>query len=156
MLQALDENENIEFVFPKEGYIFTADTFVIPADASNVDLAYDFINFMHRPEIAAENMQFVKFRCPNTEALKMLPEKLKNKQSINPAKACGTPPCRLLISARTPVFTMRRGTRSKAEAEIEPIQRYADFSFPRIFLRKSNTPPPIRSKQSPPRKSHPV
>ena len=87
MLQALDENENIEFVFPKEGYIFTADTFVIPADASNVDLAYDFINFMHRPEIAAENMQFVKFRCPNTEALKMLPEKLKNKPSINPAKA---------------------------------------------------------------------
>ena len=87
MLQALDENENIEFVFPKEGYIFTADTFVIPADASNVDLAYDFINFMHRPEVAAENMQFVKFRCPNTEALKMLPEKLKNKPSINPAKA---------------------------------------------------------------------
>ena len=87
MLQALDENENIEFVFPKEGYIFTADTFVIPADAANVDLAYDFINFMHRPEIAAENMQFVKFRCPNTEALKMLPEKLKNKPSINPAKA---------------------------------------------------------------------
>ena len=60
---------------------------MIPSDASNVDLAYAFINFMHRPEIAAENMKFVKYRCPNTEALKLLPEDLKNRPSINPSKA---------------------------------------------------------------------
>ncbi len=86
ILQAQDENSEIEFIFPKEGHIFTADTFVIPTDASNPDLAYEFINFMHRPEIAAENMNFVKYRSPNLEALTKINPALKSKPTINPTK----------------------------------------------------------------------
>jgi spermidine/putrescine transport system substrate-binding protein len=47
------ENPNIDFVAPKSGALGWIDTFTIPAKAKNVDAAYQWINFMMRPENAA-------------------------------------------------------------------------------------------------------
>ncbi|BBO70097.1 spermidine/putrescine ABC transporter substrate-binding protein [Desulfosarcina alkanivorans] len=47
------ENPDIDFVAPKSGALGWIDTFAIPAKAKNVDAAYQWINFMMRPENAA-------------------------------------------------------------------------------------------------------
>lgn len=83
MIQAKDENDKIAFALPVEGAIFTADCFCIPSDAQNVDLAYEFINYMNRPDVAAKNVEFVKYRSPNTDAMKLVSEELKKNPSFN-------------------------------------------------------------------------
>lgn len=55
------ENEDIDFVAPKSGALGWIDTFVIPAKAKNVDAAYKWINFMLRPENAAEFTNMEKY-----------------------------------------------------------------------------------------------
>jgi spermidine/putrescine transport system substrate-binding protein len=47
------ENPDIDFVAPKSGALGWIDTFAIPAKAKNVDAAYQWINFMMKPENAA-------------------------------------------------------------------------------------------------------
>ena len=47
------ENPDIDFVPPDSGALGWIDTFAIPAKAKNLQAAYDWINFMLRPENAA-------------------------------------------------------------------------------------------------------
>ena len=70
----MDENENMEYVIPKEGSNTWVDSMVIPSTAQNVDLAHEFINFMQRPEIALMNTEYVMYSTPNTETLEMVSE----------------------------------------------------------------------------------
>lgn len=70
----MDENENMEYVIPKEGSNIWVDAMVIPSTAQNVDLAHEFINFMQRPEIALMNTEYVMYSTPNTEVLAMVSE----------------------------------------------------------------------------------
>ena len=46
------ENPAIKFIAPDEGALGWIDTFTLPAGAENIDLAYAFIEFNYRPEIA--------------------------------------------------------------------------------------------------------
>jgi spermidine/putrescine transport system substrate-binding protein len=48
-----DENPNIDFIAPRSGALGWIDTFALPAKAKNVEGAYQWINFMLRPENAA-------------------------------------------------------------------------------------------------------
>ncbi|MGC9451645.1 MAG: ABC transporter substrate-binding protein [Oceanipulchritudo sp.] len=72
--QIIDENEDEEIVYtlPKEGFAMWEDTMAIPAGADNVELAEKFINFMHSPEVAAANIEFNYYLCPNTAAYALL------------------------------------------------------------------------------------
>lgn len=72
LLQAVEEDERIQLVIPREGLSIALDDFVIPADAPNPELAHAFINFMHRPDIAAENMEWVMAMSPNQSAYPLL------------------------------------------------------------------------------------
>lgn len=47
------ENPDIDFVAPKSGALGWIDTFALPAKAKNTDAAYQWINFMLKPENAA-------------------------------------------------------------------------------------------------------
>lgn len=47
------ENPDLDFVAPETGALGWIDTFVIPARAENLQAAYDWINFVMRPENAA-------------------------------------------------------------------------------------------------------
>ncbi|NNG00613.1 MAG: extracellular solute-binding protein [Desulfobacteraceae bacterium] len=47
------ENPDIDFVAPKSGALGWIDTFALPAKAKNIDAAYQWINFMLRPQNAA-------------------------------------------------------------------------------------------------------
>lgn len=68
----MDENEDMEYVIPKEGSNIWVDSMVIPSTAQNIDLAHEFINFMQRPEIALMNTEYVMYSTPNTETLAMV------------------------------------------------------------------------------------
>jgi spermidine/putrescine transport system substrate-binding protein len=76
--QVIDENEdeNIVYVLPREGFAMWEDTMAIPAGADNVELAEKFINWMHSPEVAAANIEFNYYLCPNLPAYALLDEEI--------------------------------------------------------------------------------
>jgi len=79
VMQVEEENEDIAYAVPKEGTSLSCDDLVIPADAKEVKLAHRFINFIHDPDVAAENTEFIAYLCPNTESYRKLsPEILEN------------------------------------------------------------------------------
>ncbi|MGC8955468.1 MAG: extracellular solute-binding protein [Fervidobacterium sp.] len=70
-----DELENFEFFVPKEGGTLWIDNMVILKDAKNKDLAYKFINFILKPEIAAKISDFLMIASPVTDAKKYKKQK---------------------------------------------------------------------------------
>jgi spermidine/putrescine transport system substrate-binding protein len=87
LLQVQEDNEDIEIVLPREGTQFSIDSLAIPTGAKNVDLAYDFINFLHEPANAAKNTEAVMYLCPNKPSYELLPEAIRKNPSIFPDEA---------------------------------------------------------------------
>jgi len=87
ILQATEENKSLEFVIPEEGSSFSADTLVVPCDAPDPELALAFIDFLLRPDVAAKNMQFLKYLAPNLEAMKLLPAEFRSNPVVFPPPA---------------------------------------------------------------------
>jgi spermidine/putrescine transport system substrate-binding protein len=86
-LQVAEQNSNIGFLYPKEGSVVSIDYAVIMKSAKHKKLAHAFLNFLHSPEVAAENMQFTCFRCLNTQAPEYLPHELKTSVLLYPELA---------------------------------------------------------------------
>ncbi len=79
LFQVVSENDQVGILFPQEGVVMACDEMVIPKTARQPALAHKWINFLLDPAIAAENMEWMGYLCPNTEALKEAdPEFLKN------------------------------------------------------------------------------
>ncbi len=81
------ENENLTYVVPKEGSNLWFDNLVIPRTATNLDAAYAFINFMLKPENAAQNAEYIGYSTPNKEALKLLPDEIVQDEQFYPSNA---------------------------------------------------------------------
>ncbi|MFD1805052.1 extracellular solute-binding protein [Pasteurella oralis] len=81
------ENPNIQFIYPKEGAIFWMDNYAIPKTAQNVEGAYQFIDFLLRPENAKIVIERMGFSMPN-EGVKALlsPEMVNNPVLFPPAE----------------------------------------------------------------------
>ena len=71
-MQAEEDGGNVAFFLPKEGFVLSCDEMAIPANAPNKDLAYKFINFVHDAKVAAKNMKFTAYWCPNAAAKRVL------------------------------------------------------------------------------------
>ena len=76
-LTCMKENENLDFVLPKEGVNYFVDAMVIPANAEHKKEAELFINFMCETDIALKNAEEIGYSTPQTEAYKLLPEDMK-------------------------------------------------------------------------------
>lgn len=76
--QIIDANEdpNIAFSLPREGFPMWEDTMAIPTGADNVELAEKFMNFLHDPVIAARNIEFNSYLCPNWASYRHLSEEV--------------------------------------------------------------------------------
>jgi spermidine/putrescine transport system substrate-binding protein len=83
-LQVMRENPSVAFAYPKEGISMSMDFAAIPVDASNPDLAYAFVNYLLKPEIAAENIEYTYFLSPNVPAYALLPAALANDPVLFP------------------------------------------------------------------------
>ncbi|MCW0220684.1 MAG: spermidine/putrescine ABC transporter substrate-binding protein, partial [Prosthecobacter sp.] len=79
LFQVVQENAKVGLLIPAEGVTMSCDEMVIPKTAKQITLAHAWINFLLDPDISAENMEWMGYLCPNTEALtKVSPEFLKN------------------------------------------------------------------------------
>lgn len=81
------EGGNLAYVYPKEGAIFWVDSFAIPSHAEHTEAALKFINYMMRPEVAKECVEYVGYATPNLPGKALLPDALKNSKVIFPDKA---------------------------------------------------------------------
>lgn len=71
------EEEDIAIAVPREGSVLSFDDMVIPADATQVELAHAFINFILEPRVAAELTEFIYFLCPNVPSYELLSEEVR-------------------------------------------------------------------------------
>ena len=80
---SMDENPDIEIVYPEEGAYVFLDNWVIPKGAKNVDNAYAFINYMMSAEAAKMNIEDFPYLCPNDAALALMGEEYTGNISKN-------------------------------------------------------------------------
>lgn len=66
------ENEDLEYVIPKEGSNVWIDAWVIPKNARNVENAEKFLDFLCRGEIALMNFDYITYSTPNKAAREMI------------------------------------------------------------------------------------
>lgn len=76
-------NNKLQPVFPEEGYPIYIDCWIMSKEAPNKDNAYQFLNFIMQPEIAAKIADITKFTTPNKAAEPYLPEDYRNNPMLN-------------------------------------------------------------------------
>jgi spermidine/putrescine-binding protein len=77
----------IGYAIPKEGAQMFFDNLAIPADAKNVAEAYELINYLYRPEVAAKNSDFLSYANGNLASQKLINPKILNDRNIYPDEA---------------------------------------------------------------------
>ena len=83
------EDVTVEYVVPAEGALMWFDLMAIPADASNVDQAYDFLNYILRPEVIAAASNYVYYANANQAAFDqgLIDEEVTSDPAIYPDEA---------------------------------------------------------------------
>lgn len=77
-----EENKKFKYVLAEEGAHMFFDLLAIPKDATHVDAAHLFIDYILRPEVSAQISAEFPYTNPNSEARKLLtPEQLANPAS---------------------------------------------------------------------------
>lgn len=84
--QVRQDDEEVVFVYPKEGAILAIDYIAMPKGAQHIDLAHAFINFMLEPAHAAQNMAHIRGLVPVTDAYELLDPKLRADPILFPSQ----------------------------------------------------------------------
>jgi spermidine/putrescine transport system substrate-binding protein len=82
-VSAMAENENLDFIIPKEGSNIWIDAMFIPSTTKNQPLAEKFIDFLCSKEATLRNIDEVWYSTVNTEAIKDVDEELLNNKAFN-------------------------------------------------------------------------
>ena len=77
----------IGYVIPREGALMWFDSIAIPADAKNVNEAHAFIDYLMRPEVAAQNTNFVAYASGNLAAKQFVNPEILNNPGVYPDEA---------------------------------------------------------------------
>lgn len=80
------ENPNIKYIYPAEGAAIWADNFAIPNKAKNPEYAYQFIDFISRPEISAKISQEMGYSSPVLKAAEYLDNETKESKIVYPGE----------------------------------------------------------------------
>ena len=73
------ENEDLEYVIPKEGSNVWLDCWVMPKNARNVENAEKFLDFLCRGDIALKNFEYITYSTPNKAARELIEdEEIRN------------------------------------------------------------------------------
>jgi spermidine/putrescine transport system substrate-binding protein len=75
---AMKENDDIRFFIPEEGALMFVDTLAVLESSPRKELAFQFINYLLRPDVAAQIANFVSYASANAKAEPMIEESLKN------------------------------------------------------------------------------
>ncbi|PIO83850.1 spermidine/putrescine ABC transporter substrate-binding protein [Loigolactobacillus backii] len=82
--EMMANNSHLHYVVPSEGSNLWFDNLVIPKTAKHYKAIYAFINFMLRPENAAQNATYVGYATPNKAAEKKLPKAIAHDPQFYP------------------------------------------------------------------------
>ncbi|MBQ9268119.1 MAG: ABC transporter substrate-binding protein [Oscillospiraceae bacterium] len=78
-LMMQEENEDLEFYFPEEGFNLFIDCMMIPTSAEHKAEAEAYINFLLDPAICGENLDYLGYSAPETAAKEYMdPEMAEN------------------------------------------------------------------------------
>lgn len=79
------ENSDLDYVIPIEGSNLWFDCAVILKTSCHKSFANLFINFLCQPQIALMNTQYIGYSTVNSDALKKLPDEIKNNKIYWPS-----------------------------------------------------------------------
>ena len=82
--QAIDASDKLAFAYPAEGFPLYADNAVILRESRRQELAHRFIDYLLRPEVAAEAVEATKTATANAGARALLPESLRANPTLFP------------------------------------------------------------------------
>ena len=82
--QAMVEDDDIDFVIPKEGSQPNSDTLCIPVGAPHPKNAHAFINYIMDAEVDKKITETILYPTPNAAAKALMPEDYKNNPVIFP------------------------------------------------------------------------
>jgi spermidine/putrescine transport system substrate-binding protein len=78
------ENNALEFIYPKEGFVIWIDCLAIPFNAPHPIAAHAFINFLFRPEIAQQIARSQGHAITNATAKAQLPQSIQDDPMVYP------------------------------------------------------------------------
>lgn len=77
-LTLADENDNLEYIIPKEGANYWLDSWAIPKNANDKETAEEFINFVSSKDNAYKIAEEIGYTTPNKLAMEEQSEEVKN------------------------------------------------------------------------------
>ena len=83
-LKLVFEHPEFRFVVPDEGTLMFADNMCLLRNAPHPDEAHQFINFLLDPANSAINMRYILYAMPNPDAIRLLPDELRNSEVMFP------------------------------------------------------------------------
>lgn len=84
IFKARQENPDIQYVFPKEGFVIWVDNFAIPKNAPHQANAYKFLNYILQGKVAAQATTTFGYATANKDSLKYLPKDVRSDKIIFP------------------------------------------------------------------------
>ncbi|MCV9879968.1 spermidine/putrescine ABC transporter substrate-binding protein PotF [Brenneria izbisi] len=75
---------NVQYSIPKEGALAFFDVLTMPKDAKNVDEAYQFMNYLLKPDVMANISNHVYYASANKESVALVNEDIRNNPGIYP------------------------------------------------------------------------
>lgn len=84
-LTMAQDNENLAFAHPKEGFNYFIDAACIPSSCQNKEGAEAFINFITDPEISGKNMSAIGYATPISEARKYIDPEFSESEIAYPS-----------------------------------------------------------------------
>jgi spermidine/putrescine transport system substrate-binding protein len=85
--KAQQENKQVRFIFPADGFVIWVDNFAIPKNARHKLEAYEFINFILRPDIAKRIALATSFPIANRAGQALLPPEIRNNPTVYPPES---------------------------------------------------------------------
>ena len=126
----LENNEDLGFCFPKEGLNEFFDAFCIPKCSQNKKGAEAFINFMHEPQVAFDNAEYIYYASPNTTVFENEDSSLYGSEAVYPdTKSIKTQWFRTLpqniLELENVLWSQVKGGKLSAQSKIQEKRIYS-------------------------------
>ena len=83
---ANQENPEITYIYPPEGFSLWMDSLCIPKGAKNIEQAHAFLNYILRPDVAAVISTKMGYSTPNAKAMELIPQDVRDNPIVYPAE----------------------------------------------------------------------
>lgn len=77
-----EATKDVEYIVPEDGTLYWMDTWVIFKDGPHPNAAHAFLNFIHDPQIQAQETITNRYATPNDEAKKYVPKEILDDPAV--------------------------------------------------------------------------